>query len=98
MQVDDLGAVAKRFTSPASLDAVPSSFVCPVGALPRACLLPGHGEREREEREGSREGERESSFPPPSLPAQSYRGTSLIRTPPLLGPYSRTISRVICWS
>jgi len=28
----------------------------------------------------------------------SCRGTSLIRTPPLLGPYSRTIPRVLWWS
>ena len=27
-----------------------------------------------------------------------YRGTSLIRNRPLLGPYSRTIPRVIWWS
>ena len=27
-----------------------------------------------------------------------YRGTSLIRTPPLLGPYSRTMPRVLWWS
>jgi len=30
--------------------------------------------------------------------AGGYRGTSLIRTPPLLGPYSRTIPRVLWWS
>jgi len=28
----------------------------------------------------------------------SYRGTSLIRNTPLVGPYSRTIPRVIWWS
>ena len=27
-----------------------------------------------------------------------YRGTSLIRNTPLLGPYSRTIPRVLWWS
>ena len=27
-----------------------------------------------------------------------YRGTSLIRNAPLIGPYSRTISRVLWWS
>jgi hypothetical protein len=27
-----------------------------------------------------------------------YRGTSLIRNTPLLGPYSRTLPRVIWWS
>jgi len=28
---------------------------------------------------------------------QAYRGTSLIRNTPLLGPYSRTIPRVLWW-
>jgi len=28
----------------------------------------------------------------------TYRGTSLIRNTPLLGPYSRTIPRVLWWS
>ena len=27
-----------------------------------------------------------------------YRGTSLLRNTPLLGPYSRTMPRVIWWS
>ena len=27
-----------------------------------------------------------------------YRGTSLIRITPLIGPYSRTIPRVLWWS
>jgi len=27
-----------------------------------------------------------------------YRGTSLIRKTPLLGPYSRTMPRVLWWS
>ena len=31
----------------------------------------------------------------PPLP---HRGTSLIRNTPLLGPYSRTMSRAMCWS
>ena len=30
--------------------------------------------------------------------AVHYRGTTLIRNPPLLGPYSRTIPRVLWWS
>ena len=34
------------------------------------------------------------AYPPPS----AHRSTSLIRTPPLLGPYSRTIPRVLRWS
>ena len=28
---------------------------------------------------------------------QQYRGTSLIRSNPLLGPYSRTVSRALWW-
>ena len=38
---------------------------------------------------------------PPAQPQprmQGYRGTSLIRNTPRLGPYSRTIPRVIWWS
>ena len=32
------------------------------------------------------------------FPIARYRGTSLIRNSPLLGPYSRNIPRVIWWS
>ena len=35
---------------------------------------------------------------PHTLNRKPYRGTSLMRTPPLLGPYSRTIPRVVWWS
>ena len=42
----------------------------------------------------------ELCVPHPFLCVQhaSYRGTSLIRTPPPLGPYSGTIPRVVWWS
>jgi len=33
-----------------------------------------------------------------AFPGKPYRGTSLIRNTPLLGPYSRTIPKVIWWS
>ena len=32
------------------------------------------------------------------LPVRCYRGTSLITNYPLLGPYSRTVSKVMWWS
>ena len=34
----------------------------------------------------------------PRLLRSMYRGTSLIRNTPLLGPYRRTIPRVLWWS
>jgi len=34
----------------------------------------------------------------PQALSPDYRGTSLIRNTPLLGPYSRTIPRVVWWS
>ena len=35
---------------------------------------------------------------PEKVNPHPYRGTSLIRNTPLLGPYSRTIPRVVWWS
>ena len=37
-------------------------------------------------------------FLAPSLPGIPYRGTSLISDTPLLGPYRRTLPRVLWWS
>jgi hypothetical protein len=39
---------------------------------------------------------RRSTYTAP--PRASYRGTSLIRPPPPVGPYTRTMSRAVWWS
>ena len=58
----------------------------------QACL--GAGEGPLEGGEGL-----EVTAPPQRVcEVGNYRGASLIRNPPLLGPYSRTIPRVLWWS